>query len=150
MVLVEPEIPQNTGNIARTCAATGCELHLVRPLGFAVTDRHLKRSGLDYWKDVSVVYHNSWAEFLDKTMARRLWLASARAPQPLSQVTMASGDWLVFGCESRGLPGDVLTAFPQQTFHIPMKANSRSLNLANAVAIVVFEGFRQIGYQGLS
>ncbi len=149
MVLVEPEIPQNTGNIARTCAATGCELHLVRPLGFAVTDHHLKRSGMDYWKEVLVVYHNSWAEFINQTKPQRLWLASARAPQPLGKVAMSSGDWLVFGCESRGLPADVLAAFPQQTFHIPMKANSRSLNLANAVAIAVYEGFRQIDYHGL-
>ncbi len=96
-----------------------------------------------------MVYHNSWDAFLQETHPQRLWLASARASRALGEVSFSEGDWLVFGCESRGLPSEVLQAFPENSFHIPMRSNQRSLNLSNAVAVVVYEGFRQMGYQGL-
>ncbi len=104
---------------------------------------------MDYWHEVTVVYHNSWDAFLQETAPQRLWLASARASRALGEVAFSEGDWLVFGCESRGLPSEVLQAFPENNFHIPMRSNQRSLNLSNAVAVVVYEGFRQMGYQGL-
>ena len=149
IVLVQPEIPQNTGNIARTCAATGSRLHLVRPLGFAVTDKHLKRAGLDYWTDVEVVFHDGLEEFLQLHGQERLWLASTKGSLVPDQVGFSDGDWLVFGRETAGLPTDFLASYPDRQVRIPMRPGNRSLNLANAVAIVTFEAFRQLGWPGL-
>lgn len=149
-MLVEPEIPQNTGNIARTCAATGCRLHLVRPLGFAVTDRHLRRAGLDYWSDVEVVFHDSLDAFLDRHGGERLWLATTKGGPPPDCVPFAWGDWLVLGRESAGLPAGLLAAYPGQLVRIPMRAGTRSLNLSNAAAVVTYEALRQLGWPGLA
>ena len=150
LVLVEPEIPQNTGNIARTCAATGCTLHLVRPLGFAVTDRHLKRAGLDYWSDVEVVFHDSLDSFLDRHGGERLWLATTKGGPPPDAVAYAPGDWLVFGRESAGLPTSLLAAYPGRLVRIPMRPGARSLNLSNAAAVVTYEALRQLRWPGLA
>jgi tRNA (cytidine/uridine-2'-O-)-methyltransferase len=150
VVLVHPEIPQNTGNIARTCAATGCRLHLVRPLGFAVTDRHLKRAGLDYWSNVDLVFHDSLGDFLAQHGTQRLWLATTKGTRTPDQAEFADGDWLVFGRETAGLPADLLASYPGQLVRIPMKPGARSLNLSNAAAILVYEALRQQGWPGLS
>lgn len=149
LVLVEPEIPQNTGNIARTCAATGCRLHLVRPLGFAVTDKHLKRAGLDYWADVEVVFHDSLDAFLDCHGRERLWLATTKAERAYDQVAYADEDWLLFGRETAGLPSRLLDAYPDRWLRIPMRPGTRSLNLSNAAAIATYEALRQLGWPNL-
>lgn len=149
IVLVEPEIPQNTGNIARTCAATGCRLHLVRPLGFAVTDKHLKRAGLDYWADVEVVFHDSLADFLAQTGGRPLWLATTKGRLTPDQASFSDNDWILFGRETAGLPETLLVAHPEHRVRIPMRPGTRSLNLSNAVAIVAYEALRQLGWPGL-
>ncbi len=150
IVLVEPEIPQNTGNIARTCAATGCRLHLVRPLGFEVTDKHLKRAGLDYWKDVEIVYHDSLEAFLALHGHERLWLSSTKAQLSPDRAAFALGDWLVFGKETAGLPAALLEARTAHLLRIPMRPGTRSLNLSNAVAVVTFEALRQLSWPGMS
>jgi tRNA (cytidine/uridine-2'-O-)-methyltransferase len=149
VVLVEPEIPQNTGNIARTCAATGCRLHLVRPLGFAVTDKHLKRAGLDYWADVEVVFHDSLSAFLERHGREALWLATTKATRLPDQVPFAGNDWLLFGRETAGLPSGLLAAYPDRLVRIPMRPGTRSLNLSNAAAVLTFEALRQLGWPGL-
>ena len=149
IVLVEPEIPQNTGNIARTCAATGSRLHLVRPLGFAVTDKHLKRAGMDYWADVDVVFHDSLDAFLQKHGQERLWLATTKGNLTPDRVGFADGDWLVFGRETAGLPKSMLDAYPEQRVRLPMKPGTRSLNLSNAVAVITYEALRQLHWPGL-
>jgi tRNA (cytidine/uridine-2'-O-)-methyltransferase len=147
---VEPEIPQNTGNIARTCAATGCRLHLVRPLGFAVTDHHLKRAGLDYWSDVEVVFHDSLDAFLEQHGEERLWLATTKGGATPELVPFAEGDWLVFGRETSGLPAALLEARRGQRVRIPMRPGARSLNLSNAAAVLTYEALRQLGWPGLA
>ena len=149
LVLVQPEIPQNTGNIARTCAATGSCLHLVRPLGFAVTDKHLKRAGLDYWADVEVVFYDSLAAFWEAHGHRRLWLASTKGTLTPDKVTFEADDWLVFGRETAGLPSELIAAHPQRLVRIPMKPGTRSLNLSNAAAVLTYEALRQLGWPGL-
>lgn len=144
VVLYQPEIPQNTGNIARTCAATGAVLHLVHPLGFYLTDRHLKRAGVDYWDRVQVAEHASWQAFRDARPGARLWYTSTRAARAHSGVAYRDGDCLVFGPESRGLPAEVLAAAPDGAIRIPMVPGARSLNVANAAAIVLYEALRQV------
>jgi len=149
LVLIEPEIPQNTGNIARTCAATGCRLHLVRPLGFAVTDKHLKRAGLDYWADVEVQFHDSLPAFLESHGQDRLWLATTKGVRTPDQVPFGTDDWLVFGRETAGLPATLLQAYPDQWIRIPMRPGTRSLNLSNAAAVLTYEALRQLGWPHL-
>ena len=149
IVLVEPEIPQNTGNIARTCAATGCRLHLVRPLGFAVTDKHLKRAGLDYWADVEVVYHDSLGAFLEKHGKEPLWMATTKGCLTPDQAVFGVDDWILFGKETAGLPMDLLGAFPNRQVRIPMVPGTRSLNLSNAAAVLTYEALRQLGWPGM-
>ncbi len=142
VVLYEPEIPQNVGNIARTAAATGSELHLVRPFGFRWGDPRLKRAGLDYWPHVRYVLHDSWAAFLEALPAdARVWAFSTRAARSLYQARLESGDYLLFGPETRGLPDDVLERFP--ALRIPMPGPVRSLNLAVSVGVAVYEALRQ-------
>lgn len=150
IVLVEPEIPQNTGNIARTCAATGSELHLVRPLGFEVSDKQLKRAGLDYWKFVSVHYHDSIEEVLERYRGADFWFYSTKSGAAHSDAGLKDGDFLVFGKETRGLPESLLAARYDRCRRIPMLSETRSLNLSNAVAVALYEGLRQAGYPGLS
>lgn len=146
IVLVEPEIPQNTGNIVRTCAATGCRLHLVRPLGFEVSDKYLKRAGLDYWHFVDISYYDSIEELLKKYAGSRFFFFSTKAAKTHSEVAYREGDFLVFGKETKGLPEPLLRAHYDRCVRIPMIGEIRSLNLSNSVAIAVYEGWRQLGY----
>ena len=148
IVLVEPEIPQNTGNIARTCAATGCRLHLVRPLGFEVSDKYLKRAGLDYWQFVDVCYYDGTEELFSKYPGARYWFFSTKAAKVHSAVRYEEGDFLVFGKETRGLPEDLLAAHYDSCVRLPMLGGIRSLNLSNSVAVAVYEACRQCGYGG--
>ena len=149
IVLVEPEIPQNTGNISRTCAVTGCRLHLVRPLGFSVDDRQLKRAGLDYWKDLEIFYYDSFEEVEEKHSDSRFWLFSTHAERSYADISFSEGDFLVFGKETAGLGEKILSSHPDTTARIPMRPNERSLNLSNSVAVVVYEALRQTGFKGM-
>jgi tRNA (cytidine/uridine-2'-O-)-methyltransferase len=146
VVLVAPEIPQNTGSIGRLCVATGSRLHLIDPLGFTIDDRHLRRAGLDYWRHVDVVRHPGWEAFAAARPPGRVLCFSARAMRSYTTVRYRPDDLLVFGCESRGLPAAIRSAYADATFGIPLASEHvRSLNLANAVAIVLYEGLRQQG-----
>jgi tRNA (cytidine/uridine-2'-O-)-methyltransferase len=145
VVLIEPEIPPNTGNIARLCLATQSRLHLVEPLGFSINDRQLRRAGMDYWREVDVQYWKSLAEFETATRrpTRRFFLTT-KAKRRYWETTLRQGDYLVFGRETKGLPESLLLSEPENCLTIPMAAGARSLNLATAVAIVLFEGVRQV------
>ena len=146
VVLVAPEIPPNTGSIARLCAATYTRLHLVRPLGFSLDDRHLKRAGLDYWPHVDLRVYDDWPHFRQQQRGARLHFLSARATRPYVAAAYRPGDYLVFGCETKGLPAALLAKHADQTFAIPIfSPHVRSLNLSNAVSIVVYEALRQQG-----
>lgn len=149
IVLVQPEIPQNTGNIARTCAAIGASLHLVRPLGFAIDDRKLKRAGLDYWDKLDITYYDSLADFLDKTRGEDRWFFTTKAQKNHTQPSYAARTWLVFGRETKGLPEDLLFAHSEQCVRIPMRKTLRSLNLSNSVAVAAYEVLRQDGFESL-
>lgn len=149
VVLVEPEIPQNTGNIARTCAATGCVLHLVHPLGFSLEDRYLKRAGLDYWHLVEIHHHHSIDELLSRYPPENFFFATTKAGRLYTSVRYTPSCFLVFGKETQGLPVTLLARYPEQCIRIPMVSAARSLNLSNAVAIVVYEALRQQGFPGL-
>ncbi|MEQ6886504.1 tRNA (uridine(34)/cytosine(34)/5-carboxymethylaminomethyluridine(34)-2'-O)-methyltransferase TrmL [Salicola sp. Rm-C-2C1-2] len=151
IALYEPEIPPNTGNIMRLAANTGCRLHLIQPLGFQLDDRRMKRAGLDYREYASVQVHDSYRTFLESESIRggRLFGISTRGTQGHHQVAFCSGDTLMFGPETRGLPDEVLTGLPQgHVLRLPMVPERRSLNLSNAVAVVVFEAWRQLGFEG--
>lgn len=149
IVLVEPEIPANTGNISRTCAATGTWLHLVRPLGFNTDDRTLKRAGLDYWHAVNIEYHDSFQEVKDKYRGSRFFLATTKADKLYTDISFQDGDFLVFGKETKGLSPEILAEHPDTLMRMPMTEAVRSLNLSNAAAIILYEGLRQTGFQGL-
>jgi len=143
VVLVEPEIPPNTGNVARLCVATGATLHLVRPLGFAINDRTLKRAGLDYWEHLSLVYHDSLEMFLSYAQGKRLWFATTKTSRRYIDVNFQEDDFLIFGKETAGLPADLLAAHAESMITIPQWGPVRSLNLSNSVAIVLYEAMRQ-------
>jgi tRNA (cytidine/uridine-2'-O-)-methyltransferase len=148
IVLFEPEIPPNTGNVIRLCANTGCRLHLIQPLGFQLDDRQLKRAGLDYHEYARVQVHNDWPALLQALPGRR-FAFSTKATTRFDSVQYLPGDVLIFGPETRGLPGELLASFdPQRLLRLPMVATSRSLNLSNAVAVVVYEAWRQNGFAG--
>lgn len=149
IVLVEPEIPANTGNIARTCAATGTHLHLVRPLGFDTDDRTLKRAGLDYWHSVKVHYHDSFQEVREAFPEADFYFASTRATKVYSEFSYKDGDFFVFGKETKGLPQELIDLNLATCIRMPMTDAVRSLNLSNSAAIVVYEAFRQNGFTGL-
>lgn len=149
IVLVQPEIPQNTGNIARTCAVTGCALHLVRPLGFSVDDRYLKRAGLDYWNELDISYYDSFSELEAKYADSRFYLFTTHAQRSYSEVCFAPGDFLVFGKETAGLGQELIKRRCEDCVRIPMRESLRSLNLSNSVAIAVYEGLRQNSFAGL-
>jgi len=149
IVLVEPEIPQNTGNIVRTCAATKSILHLVRPLGFEVTDKHLKRAGLDYWYLTEIHYYDSIEEVFEKFKQSNFYFLSTKAKQIYSKAEFNDGDFLVFGKETKGLKESLLKVYYDKTLRIPMCDESRSLNLSNTVAIVVYEALRQLNFNSL-
>ena len=146
VVLVAPEIPQNTGSIGRLCVATGATLHLVEPLGFTIDDRHLRRAGLDYWPHVDCVRHRSWETFTTARPPGRILCFAARAPRSYTTLRYRADDLLVFGSESRGLPPAVRNAYAEAIFGIPLASEHvRSLNLATAVAVVLYEALRQQG-----
>lgn len=149
IVLVEPEIPGNTGNIARLCAATGCELHLVKPLGFSVDDRYLKRAGLDYWHLVTIHYYESFSEVAAQYAGRNFYFNTTKTRQPYTAVQYKADDLLVFGKETAGLPAEILDSNRAKCVRIPMLDDARSLNLSNAAAIVVYEALRQVGFPDL-
>ena len=149
IVLVNPEIPQNTGNIARTCAATGAKLHLIEPLGFELSDKYLKRAGLDYWHMMTMEMHPSWAAFIEKYPNARLHLATTKAPRDYCQVQYQDGDFLVFGRETKGLDEELLANSYEKCVRIPMRPDARSLNLSNSVAIVLYEALRQLDFPDL-
>ena len=149
IVLVEPEIPQNCGNIARTCAATGCTLHLIRPLGFDISEKAVKRAGLDYWHLVTVRDYENLTDFFQKNDVRRMWCLSTKAPRSYVEADFQDGDYLFFGKETKGLPEDFLEAHRDSCVRIPMRSEARSLNLSNAVAITVFEALRQMDFPHL-
>ncbi|WP_028546084.1 tRNA (uridine(34)/cytosine(34)/5-carboxymethylaminomethyluridine(34)-2'-O)-methyltransferase TrmL [Paenibacillus taiwanensis] len=149
IVLVEPEIPANTGNIARTCAATNVHLHLVRPLGFNTDDRTLKRAGLDYWHSVHIEYYDSFAELRDRYAESRFFYATTKADKRYSDFEYRDGDFFVFGKETKGLPEPLLAANRETCIRMPMTDNVRSLNLSNSAAIIVYEALRQLDYPGM-
>ena len=149
IVLVEPEIPQNCGNIARTCAATGCRLHLIRPLGFDISEKAVRRAGLDYWKDVQVLDYENLQDFFSKNEVRQMWCLSTKAPQGYTDAAFEEGCYLFFGKETKGLPEDFLQEYYDACIRIPMLPDTRSLNLSNAVAITVYEALRQLNFPGL-
>jgi len=150
IVLVEPEIPQNCGNIARTCAATRSRLHLVRPLGFDISDRAVKRAGLDYWPMVDLTVYDSLDHFFAVNPEPDLWLATTKAPRDYTGAVFRDGCWLMFGKETAGLPEELRLQWYERCIRIPMRPDARSLNLSNAAAILAYEALRQQGFPGLS
>ncbi|MCI8443704.1 MAG: tRNA (uridine(34)/cytosine(34)/5-carboxymethylaminomethyluridine(34)-2'-O)-methyltransferase TrmL [Clostridia bacterium] len=153
VVMVQPEIPQNTGNIARTCAATGAKLHLVHPLGFDISEKAVKRAGLDYWDKVEIEEHESFTKFLEKYEPKKhhMFFATTKGKQVYSEPSYSKMEevFLLFGKETKGLPEEVLQTYMDKTIRIPMRPTLRSLNLSNSVSIVVFEVLRQKGFEQL-
>ena len=153
IVMVEPEIPQNTGNIARTCAAIGAKLHLVKPLGFEITDKYLKRAGLDYWDKLEIEEHDSLEKFLEKYKPEdnNMYYATTKGQHCYSDVNYSKMDevFILFGKETKGLPEDLLQKYIPNTIRIPMREHLRSLNLSNSVAIIAYEVLRQVNYDDL-
>ncbi len=149
IVLLEPEIPQNAGNIARTCAVTNSVLHLIKPLGFSVDDKYLKRAGLDYWDLLDIRYYENFQDFMDKNQGIRLWMATTKAKHVYTEVQFQENDYFMFGRESAGIPEEILMAHEAGTIRIPMLEVARSLNLSNSVAIIIYEALRQQGFKGM-
>lgn len=149
IVLVEPEIPANTGNISRTCAGTGAHLHLVKPLGFSIEDRELKRAGLDYWPHVKLHVHESFDEVLAQYGGGRMFFATTKGSRSYTDFAYEDGDLFVFGKETAGLPESILSRFPERRIRIPMNEHIRSLNLSNSAAVVLYEALRQTSFDGL-
>lgn len=149
IVLVEPEIPQNCGNIARTCAATGCRLHLIRPLGFDISEKAVRRAGLDYWNLVEVRDYENLEDFFAKNRVEQMWCLSTKAPRCYTEAKFSDECYLFFGKETKGLPEDFLEAHRSACIKIPMREEARSLNLSNSVAITVYEALRQLNFPGL-
>ena len=149
IVLVEPEIPQNCGNIARTCAATGCRLHLIRPLGFDISEKAVRRAGLDYWHMVEVFDYENLTDFFSRNDVRQMWCLSTKAPRCYAEADFQDGCYLFFGKETKGLPEAFLAEHYNECVRIPMRSDARSLNLSNAVAITVYEALRQLSFPAL-
>lgn len=149
IVLYQPEIPQNTGNIARLCAATGVELHLIEPLGFFWDDARLKRAGLDYWELVNIKKHLNFRAYLDQNPNQRCFFATTKGGRFYTEINFQETDSLVFGPETRGLPPEILNLNPAHNLKIPMTPKARSLNLANSVGIILYEALRQKNFDGL-
>lgn len=149
VVLVEPEIPQNCGNIARTCAATGARLHLIRPLGFDISEKAVRRAGLDYWHLVEVFDYENLEEFFARNDVRQMWCLSTKAPQSYTEARFEDGCYLFFGKETKGLPESFLEEHAACCVRLPMRPEARSLNLSNSVAVTVYEALRQLGFPGL-
>ena len=149
IVLLEPEIPQNTGNIARTCAATGASLHLIRPLGFEIDDRKLKRAGLDYWNELDITYYDGLSDFFNQHKDIHIYFFSTKAPRAYTEIQYEQEVFLMFGKETKGLPEELLFENKEKCVRIPMRDKLRSLNLSNSVAIAVYEVLRQYDFEGL-
>lgn len=149
VVLYEPEIPANTGNIGRTCVATGTRLHLIEPLGFRLGEKEIRRAGMDYWKDLDVRLYLDYADFMKKNPGARIYYASTKAIQTYDQVSYQEDDFLMFGKESAGIPEEILLENQETAVRIPMKEDIRSLNLSNSVAVVLYEALRQQGFAGM-
>ena len=149
IILVEPEIPMNTGNIARTCACTGARLHLIKPLGFDISDKAVKRAGLDYWQYVDISVYENIEEFFAKNGDENLWLATTKAPQSYAEADLSGDVKLMFGKETAGLPPELREKYRERCVRIPMLGPVRSLNLSNSVAILCYEALRQQGFPGL-
>ena len=150
IVLHEPEIPDNTGNIGRTCVATGTRLHLIEPLGFRLNEKAIKRAGLDYWEKLDVTTYLNYEEFLEKNPGARIFYASTKAPHVYTDVEYDDDCYIMFGKESAGIPEEILVNNPDTTVRIPMKGDTRSLNLSNSVAIVLYEALRQQGFRNMT
>ncbi len=150
IVLHEPEIPQNTGNIGRTCVATGSSLHLIRPFGFVINDKTLKRAGMDYWTNLDVHYYDNFEDFILKNPDARIFMASTKAQRTYTEVSYKENDFIMFGSEGGGIPEEILMKYGKSCVRIPMLENCRSLNLSNSVAIVLYEALRQQGFKGLT
>lgn len=149
IVLLEPEIPANTGNIGRTCVATGTRLHLIEPLGFSLSEKALKRAGMDYWKDLDVKTYIDYQDFLEKNPGARIYMATTKARKNYTEVSYESDCYIMFGKESAGIPEEILVKDPENCIRIPMIGGIRSLNLGNSVAIVLYEALRQNGFAGM-
>lgn len=149
IVLLEPEIPANTGNIGRTCVATGTRLHLIEPLGFSISEKALKRAGMDYWKDLDVTTYLDYDEFLEKNPGAKVYYATTKAPQTYAEAKYEEDCFIMFGKESAGIPEEILLANQPDCVRIPMLGETRSLNLSNAVAIVLYEALRQHNFSHL-
>lgn len=150
VVMVEPEIPQNCGNVARTCAATGSVLHLIKPLGFDISEKAVRRAGLDYWHLVDVRVYENLADFFQKNRVEEMWCLSTKAPRAYSEARFHDGCYLFFGKETKGLPERFLEEHRESCLRLPMRSCARSLNLSNSVAITVYEALRQLDFPGLS
>lgn len=150
IVLYEPEIPQNTGNIARTCAVTGIRLHLIKPLGFDISEKAVRRAGLDYWHLVDLHVYENLEDFFERTGARDIWLATSKAPRPYTQAEFRDGCYLIFGKETAGLPEAFRQKFSDRCIRIPIRTETRCLNLSNSAAILAYEALRQLDFPGLS
>jgi tRNA (cytidine/uridine-2'-O-)-methyltransferase len=149
IVLHEPEIPHNTGNIGRTCVATGTALHLIRPLGFSLDDRNLRRAGLDYWPHLKLFLYDSFEDFMEKNPGARIFMATTKAHRTYAEVEYGPDDFIMFGKETAGIPEEILVDHEESCIRIPMNESIRSLNLSNAVAIVLYEALRQQNFLGL-
>lgn len=149
IVLLEPEIPANTGNIGRTCVAAGARLHLIEPMGFRISQKEVKRAGLDYWDQLDVTVYNNYAEFLEKNPGAKLYMATTKAHKNYAQVNYGEDAYIMFGKESAGIPEEILVEHEDTCIRIPMFGDIRSLNLSNSVAIVLYEALRQNGFMDL-
>ena len=149
IVLYEPEIPANTGNIGRTCVSTGAHLHLIKPLGFSLEEKEIRRAGLDYWKDLDVSVYENYEDFTRRNPQARIWYATTKARFVYTEAVFSDGDWLMFGKESSGIPEEILVQHPERCIRIPMVKDNRSLNLSNSVAVVLYEALRQQEFPGL-
>ena len=150
IVLYEPEIPANTGNIGRTCVATGTRLHLIEPLGFRLDEKSLKRAGMDYWKDLDVTTYIDFNDFMEKNPGAKIYMATTKAPNVYTDVEYEPDCYIMFGKESAGIPEEVLIEHKEDSIRIPMIGDIRSLNLGNSVAIVLYEALRQNGFKGMN
>ena len=148
IILHEPEIPQNTGNIGRTCVATGTSLHMIRPFGFDISDKALKRAGMDYWKDLDVHYYDSFQDFTEKNPGAHIYMATTKAQHVYSDVKYDENDFIMFGSEGSGIPEEILLKYKETCVRIPMLSEYRSLNLSNSVAVVLYEALRQNEFKG--
>lgn len=148
IVLHQPEIPQNTGNIGRTCVATGTRLHLIRPLGFDVSDKALKRAGMDYWQDLDVTYYDNFQDFAEKNPNARIIMATTKSKKVYTDIDYNENDFIMFGSEGSGIPEEILLQYKETSVRIPMLGKYRSLNLSNSVAIMLYEALRQNNFKG--